>query len=93
MDPHKLRLREVAGQVAGKVFFGTLLAAMRDSTIKGEYGHGGRGEEAFSAQFHEILAERMGQADAHGLTDALVKRFEKQTRLMADQGLVGKVGQ
>ncbi len=76
------RLREASGRIVGSVFYGTLLKTMRESTLKGEYGHGGRGEEVFSAQLHGILAERMGSERHRGLGDALYRRFERQTRMI-----------
>lgn len=72
------RLREVSGRVMGSVFFGTLLKTMRNSTLQGAYGHGGRGEEVFAAQLDEIIAERMGTTSSLGLTTALYDRFQSQ---------------
>ena len=86
------RLREATGQVVGSVFFGTLLKSMRDSEIKGQYGHGGRGEEVFAAQLHGMWAERMGEASNGGLTDVLYRRLEHQQRLMS-QGRERVVGE
>lgn len=77
------RLREATGQVVGSVFFGTLLKSMRDSEIKGQYGHGGRGEEVFAAQLHGMWAERMGEASKGGLTDILYRRLEHQQQLIS----------
>lgn len=78
------RLRETSGRIVGSVFFGTLLKTMRESNIKGSFGHGGRGEEVFSAQLHGILAERMGAAERGGLGEALYRAFERQTRLIGN---------
>ena len=77
------RLREVTGKVAGSVFYGTLLKTMRDSNLKGVYGHGGRGEEIFAAQLHGILAERLGTATGRGLGDALYDALAGQERLIS----------
>ncbi len=77
------RLKEATGQVVGSVFFGTLLKSMRDSELKGQYGHGGRGEEVFAAQLHGMWAERMGEASKGGLTDILYRRLEHQQQLMS----------
>jgi len=77
------RLKEATGQIVGSVFYGTLLKSMRDSELKGAYGHGGRGEEVFAAQLHGMWAERMGEATNGGLTDALYRRLEHQQRLMS----------
>lgn len=78
------RLREVTGQIVGSLFYGTLLKTMRESELKGPHGHGGRGEEIFSAQLHGVYAERLGSATRHGLSETLYKTFEKQTRLVGD---------
>ena len=72
------RLREVTGRVTGTVFFGTLLKSMRDSTLKGPYGHGGRGEEVFAAQLHGIIAERMGSSTRGGFGEVLYGSLEHQ---------------
>lgn len=71
-------LRETVGQVFGSVFFGTLLKAMRESELKGPFGHGGYGEEVFSAQLHGVLAERAGMSMQHGLADAVYGRLARQ---------------
>lgn len=83
-DRQLSRLREAAGQIVGSLFYGTLLKSMRESGLKGEYGHGGRGEEVFSAQLHGVLAEKLGAASAkNGLADNLFARFEKQSQLIS----------
>ena len=68
-------LREAVGSVVGTVFYGTLLKAMRNSVLKGEFGHGGRGEEVFQAQLDQMLVERVGQASGFSLHEALYKRL------------------
>ena len=77
------RLKEATGKVVGSVFYGTLLKSMRDSELKGVYGHGGRGEEVFAAQLHGIWAERLGEASNGGLTDVLYRRLAHQQRLVS----------
>lgn len=72
------QLRRVIGQVVGRTFYGTLLKQMRESSVRGAIGHGGRGEEVFSAQLHDLLAERIGASQAKGLSDAMVKRLSRQ---------------
>ena len=75
------RLRETANRAVGSVFFGTLLKAMRDSTLQGPYGHGGRGEEVFTAQLHGIFAERIGDRQ-EGLGDAIFRSLSRQQELI-----------
>lgn len=80
------KLREIAGQVVGRTFYGTMLEMMRDNKLKGEYGHGGRGEEVFSAQLHGVIAERMGSSSGNKLGEAIFKQYERQVRLTAPRG-------
>ena len=77
------RLRETAAQVVGSVFYGTLLRTMRESDLKGPYGHGGRGEDVFAAQLDGILAERMGAATQGGLSEVLYHALERQQGLIS----------
>lgn len=79
------QLRETAGQAVGAFFYGTLLRSMRESSFKGEYGHGGRGEEVFSAQLHDQLAERLGAAPGSGLGEIIFRSLEHQQRLFSEQ--------
>lgn len=79
------RLRETTGQVIGSVFFGTLLKTMRESKLQGPYGHGGRGEEVFAAQLHELLAERMGRGMRNGLGETIYRSLERQQKLISRQ--------
>ena len=78
------KLRESAGKVVGRVFYGTLLKQMRESSFKTEIGHGGRGEEVFAAQLHELLAERMGELPNNNLADVLYKAYERQQRNISE---------
>ena len=77
------QLREVTGKVVGNVFFGSMLKMMRDSKIKGTFGHGGRGEEVFSGQLHGVLAERMGERANGGVVEALYKQLDRQQQLIS----------
>lgn len=79
------RLKEVTGQVLGSVFFGTLLRIMRETDLKGMYGHGGRGEEVFSAQLHGIIAERLGSALRTPLSEAIHRSLEGQQQRINQQ--------
>ena len=77
------RLHDAVGEVVGSVFYGTLLKTMRESTLKGPFGHGGRGEEIFAAQLHGIMAEGLGKATRGGLADVLYDTMEHQQRLIS----------
>ncbi len=73
--PRQRALRQATDELVGSVFFGEVFKAMRESTLKGKYGHGGRGEEIFSAQLHEVLAKNMGRSARLGLGDAIYRRY------------------
>ncbi len=86
------RLREATGRMIGSMFFGTMLKAMRESSLKTKYGHGGRGEEIFGAQLHGVLAEQLGVRMRHGVGDALFKRLDRQQQ-MIDRAREAAAGQ
>ncbi len=77
-NPRLGELKEAVDQVVGRVFFGTLLAQMRGSSLKGKYGHGGRGEDIFAAQLDGIIAERAGGSLDSGLGQALFDHLARQ---------------
>ena len=79
----RTHLRETANELVGSLFYGTLLRQARTSPLKGEYGHGGRGEEIFRAQLDEVLAERAGSASGSRLTEAIVDRFADRAEAVA----------
>jgi len=69
-------LRKNIDEFVGMAFYSPMLKMMRDSTIKGQFGHGGRGEEVFQAQLDMELASRAGRASQSSLTEALYKRLK-----------------
>lgn len=75
MTPRQKQLKQTADEVVGTAFFGEIFKTMRNSKLKGAFGHGGRGEEIFSAQLHEVLAKRMSHNSNFGINQALYKRF------------------
>ncbi|MCA9254772.1 MAG: rod-binding protein [Phycisphaerales bacterium] len=70
-------LRQIVGEFVGNVFYGTLLRQMEQSNIKGEYMHGGRGEEIFQSQLHMEYAKRLGRAPGDPIADRM---YEAMTR-------------
>ena len=69
------KLREVVEQLVGVTFFETMLKMAHNSPFKGEYGHGGRGEEVFTSQMDSLLAERLGKSGRFGLVEATYRRL------------------
>jgi len=72
------KLRRTVNEVVGVTFFGQMLKMARDSTFKGSYGHGGRGEEIFAAQLDMELAQRAGGAMNNSLSDAIYERLARR---------------
>jgi len=75
-------LRRHVDELVGMTFYGTLLKTMRNSALKGPYGHG-RGEEVFRGQLDMLLAQRMGQARRFELNEAIFQRLSRRTEAAA----------
>ena len=68
-------LRAKVSEFIGLTFFAPLLKQASDPVLKGEYMHGGRGEQVFRGQLNELLAVRIGQSSRLGIADAVVRRL------------------
>ena len=83
------QIREHVGEFVGSVFYGTLMRQMEDSTLKGKYGHGGRGEEIFQGQLNMELAKRMGRSPndpiATCMYESIMRHLGKGEQLVASQ--------
>ena len=73
--PADRELKSRINEFVGLAFYGQLLKAMENSPLKGEIGHGGRGEEVFAGQLHMELAQRAGKASASPLTEAIYRQL------------------
>ena len=73
------QLREKLGEFVGDIFYGTMIRQMNDSKLKGEYFHGGRGEQVFQAQLGMELARRMGRATGDPISNHLYDAWTRQT--------------
>ncbi len=78
LSQRQTALRTAVNEVVGTTFFGELLKTARNSTLKGEYGHGGRGEEIFRGQLDLELARRAGSAMDNGLSETLYRRYSER---------------
>lgn len=77
------RLRTTVNEVVGSVFFAPMLRSLRNSSLTGTFGHGGRGEEVFQAQLDQILAERAGKGARNSLSQTIVDRFARAAAAQA----------
>lgn len=82
-------LRRSAEELVGITFFQTLLQSAHNSRLKGEYGHGGRGEEIFMQRFDAILGEQLGSSSRFALVDAIYERLAR--RYLPDPANSGRV--
>jgi Rod binding domain-containing protein len=73
-------LYKTAQKWVGQTFFGTILKQMHNSPFKSELWSGGRGGEAFSTLYDQHLAERMARGAGRGLSNAIVKHIQHNTR-------------
>lgn len=69
--------RQAVGEFVGNVFYGTLLRQIQESKLKGEYMHGGRGEEVFRGQLNQELAQRMGRAKNDPIATKLYESIQR----------------
>jgi Rod binding domain-containing protein len=67
-------LREQFTQFVGEVFFGQMIKAMRATTGKPAYFHGGRGEEVFQSQLDQQLAQHLTKASAERFAEPMFER-------------------
>jgi hypothetical protein len=74
-ERRKAMLRQAADEMVGITFFGQMLKMARNARIKGEFGHGGRGEEVFGGQLDQELARLAGQGMKNSLSEAIYKRL------------------
>jgi hypothetical protein len=70
-------LRKTVGEVLGATFYGEMLKIARSSSLKGEYGHGGRGEDVFQGQLDAEFSRAAGGRMQSGLVDAICHRLTK----------------
>ncbi len=68
-------IREHIGEFVGNVFYGTLIREMQASKLKGEYFHGGRGEEVFQGQLGMEIAQRLGRAPGDPIAEHMYESF------------------
>lgn len=71
-------LRKSVGELVGGVFYATLLRQAQASKLKGQYMHGGRGEEVFQGQLGLELARKLGRAPNDPLAKSLYGSIQRR---------------
>lgn len=74
----KAMLRQAVDEMVGVTFFGEMLKMARNARIRGDIGHGGRGEEIFGAQLDQELARRAGSGMKNSLGETIYNRLVKK---------------
>jgi hypothetical protein len=78
------QLREAVDEVVGITFYGQMFKMARNDPLKGQYGHGGRGEEVFGAQLDMELARLASRRTASGLNEAIFRHLSGNSRTAGD---------
>ncbi|HOB75275.1 MAG TPA: hypothetical protein PKG54_12210 [Phycisphaerae bacterium] len=76
-ERRKVMLRQAVDEMVGVTFFGEMLKMARNARLKGDIGHGGRGEEIFGAQLDQELARRAGAGMKNSLSETIYNRLVK----------------
>jgi Rod binding domain-containing protein len=77
-ERHHQQLRSAAEKLVAQTFFGTLLKQMHESPFRSKIFDGGRGGQAFSSLYNQVLSERMSHSGTAGkLVDSIVRRNER----------------
>lgn len=79
------QVRTASQQLVGITFFQTMLQMAHNSSLKGEYGHGGRGEEVFTQQMDIVLAEKLAQSGRIRLADIIADRLTQKYSVDASE--------
>ena len=83
-------LRTTFDRFVGETFYGQMLGAMRKTTGKAPYFHGGRAEEIFQGQFDQVIAEKLSESNANSFTGPMFRQFLSQTKPAAAAQLSSK---
>ena len=83
-------VRKQFTQFVGEAFFGQMIKAMRATTGKPAYFHGGRAEEVFQGQLDQKLAEHLTEASADRFAEPMFERqFPRLAAQLEKPGLEG----
>jgi flagellar protein FlgJ len=69
-------VRKAFDSFVGESFYSQMLSAMRKTTGKAAYFHGGRAEEAFRGQLDQTLAAKMAESNAADFTGPMFDLFQ-----------------
>jgi Rod binding domain-containing protein len=74
------QLHEAFSDFVGETFYGQMMQSLRKSVPKSSRFHGGRGEEVFSRQLDQMLAQKMGKTHGDRLSDSMYRLFSARRK-------------
>ena len=80
LTQRRAALREAVNQVVGQMLYAPMFKMASESPLKGDIGHGGRGEDIFQAQLDMELGRRAAQRTGGPLCEAMYQRLVKHVR-------------
>ncbi len=69
------RLHEAFNDFVGETFYGQMLQSLRKSVAKSPRFSGGRGEEVFTGQLDQVLAQKLAKTSGDKLSGAMYRLF------------------
>ena len=69
------RLHEAFNDFVGETFYGQMLQALRKSVGKSPRFNGGRGEEVFTRQLDQVLAQKLAKTSGDKLSGSMYRLF------------------
>ena len=74
------KLHEAFNDFVGETFYGQMLQSLRKSVGKSPRFNGGRGEEVFTKQLDQVLAQKLAKSDGDKLSGSMYRLFTAQRR-------------
>jgi Rod binding domain-containing protein len=69
------RLHQAFNDFVGETFYSQMLQSLRKSVGKSSRFHGGRGEEVFTGQLDQVLAQKLAKTNGDKLSGAMYRLF------------------
>ena len=69
------RLHEAFNDFVGETFYGQMLQSLRKSVGKSPRFNGGRGEEVFTRQLDQVLAQKLAKTSGDKLSGSMYRLF------------------
>jgi Rod binding domain-containing protein len=74
------RLHEAFSDFVGETFYGQMMQSLRKSVPKSSRFHGGRGEEVFTRQLDQVLAQKLAKNNGDKLSESMYRLFSARRK-------------